>query len=154
MTEDLIKTKKIIIVDNDDKTRMELRTDSKGNPQIVLRDSFGNPSINLSLDDKNKPSLTLNASNSMIPGVDLEGKAMSSSQLTLCQEGTNMALFIGSGIHGSRIAIRIGENNESNLLLIDQNNSLKVAVTSNFRGHGDIIIYKDNNPIAALSQII
>lgn len=154
MIQNIIKTKEIIIVDNNDKTRMEFRTNSKGNPQIILRDNIGNPSINLSLDDENCPSLTLNASGSMIPGADVEGVAMSNSQLTLCQEGEDMAIYIGSGIHGNRIVIRIGENNEANLLLIDQDNNLKVAVTSNTKGFGDVIIFNETQAVASLSQIL
>ncbi len=154
MTEEIIKTKKIVIVDDEDNTRMELRTDPKGNPQIILRDNIGNPSILLCVDDKNRPTLILNAADSMIPNVEANGRAASDSCLTLAQEGKDMSLHIGSGIHGNRIILCVGKNNESNLLLIDKDNNLKTAVTSGDQGIGNVIIFNNERSIAALSQLI
>ena len=154
MTEEIIKTKKLVIVDDADNTRMELRTDPKGNPQIILRDNMGNPSILLCVEEDNTPTLILNAANSMISNVEVNGRAMSDSCLTLSQEGKNMALHIGSGIHGNRIILCVGNNNESNLLLIDKDNNLKTAVTSDDQGKGNVIIFNNERSIAALSQLI
>lgn len=155
MTQEEIKTKKIIIVDDNDNVKMELRTDCHGNPQIILRDKSGNPSINLCLDDENKPSLTLNASDSMIPGTEIDGNTFSSNQLLISQEGENMALFIRSGIYGSRIVLRIIDNNEAVFVLFDENNKIKTTLTSNSKPYGDLLLFdEEGGCVAALSQFI
>lgn len=149
MEENIIKTKQVLIVDDKGNSRIELKTDGEGNPKIILRDNNGMPSILLDLKD-NEPNLTLNASNSMVPGVDLGGLSASMRTISLRQMGKYMGLKIGSTIYGSRILICIGENDEALIELFDEDNNLRTMCTSSHNGQGNVLIIDKEHIISSM----
>lgn len=149
MAEEIIRTRELHIVDNKDNSRITLKTDGKGNPQFIMRDSAGCPSILISIDENNEPCLSLNASGSMLRGVEIEGKTLSSSHITLSQVGDSMSLSIGSSMN--RILLFVNERNESSIYLHDEDGQVKAVITSSYdNGPGNVLIIESNKIIKEL----
>ncbi len=156
--EEEIRTKRLIIVDNDGNPKIEMRTISDGDPQIILWDKKGVPSIRISIDnidDNEVPTIALIDSESTIPGTDIEGFIACSNELVLTKDRGNMILTIGSGLYGNRIVLGVDKNNNSSLFLIDEDNQLKAAITSsNDSEYGDVLLFKnDGKTNASLSGL-
>ncbi|HZK07212.1 MAG TPA: hypothetical protein VFC92_03330 [Bacteroidales bacterium] len=142
--EEEIRTKKLVIVDNDGNPKIELRTISNGDPQIILRDKKGVPAIRISIDDNERPIIQLvDADDIFVEGELENGMVTSMNILSLSKEGNGMmSLSIHNAFYGSRVMLGVDKNNRSVLLLSDKHNNLKSVVTSGEeKEYGDMHIY-------------